>query len=90
MVIQENIDEGLKMGYLLIASLWIAYCLLHSFLISASFTVLLTSILKNYYSFYRIFFVSLSTALLIPLIRYTDQFDSNIIENFELLIDANN
>jgi len=67
------------MGYLLIASLWIAYCLLHSFLISTSFTNLLTSILKNYYAFYRIFFVSLSVALLIPLIRYTDQFDTNII-----------
>ncbi len=67
------------MGYLLIASLWIAYCLLHSFLISTSFTNQLTSILKNYYAFFRIFFVSLSVALLIPLYRYTDQFDTNII-----------
>ena len=67
------------MGYLLIASMWIAYCLLHSFLISTSFTNLLTCLLKNYYAFYRIFFVSFSLALLIPLIRYTDQLDSNII-----------
>lgn len=67
------------MGYLLIASLWIAYCLLHSFLISTSFTNLLSRLLKNYYAFYRIFFVSFSLALLIPLIKYTDQFDSNII-----------
>jgi protein-S-isoprenylcysteine O-methyltransferase Ste14 len=67
------------MDYLLIASLWIAYCLLHSFLVSISFTNLLTRLFKNYYAFYRIFFVSFSVALLIPLIRYTDQFDSNII-----------
>ena len=67
------------MGYLLIASLWIAYCLLHSFLVSTSFSNLLTHLLKNYYAFYRIFFVSFSLALLIPLIIYTDQFDSNII-----------
>ncbi len=67
------------MGYLLIASLWIAYCLLHSFLVSTSFTNLLTRLLKNYYAFYRMFFVALSLALLIPLIRYSDQFDNNII-----------
>lgn len=67
------------MGYLFIAYLWIAYVLLHSFLISTSFTNLLIRLLKNYYAFYRIFFVAFSLALLIPLIRYTDQFDSNII-----------
>ena len=44
-----------------------------------SFTNLLARSLKNYYAFYRIFFVSFSLVLLIPLIRYTDQFDSNII-----------
>lgn len=70
------------MGYLLIASLWIAYCLLHSFLVSASFTNLMIRLLKQHYAFYRIFFVSLSLGLLIPLIRYTDQFDSNIIINY--------
>jgi protein-S-isoprenylcysteine O-methyltransferase Ste14 len=69
----------LKMDYLLIAVMWIAYCLLHSFLISTGFTNLLTRLLKNYYAFYRIFFVTISLALLIPLIRYTDQLDSNII-----------
>jgi methanethiol S-methyltransferase len=67
------------MAYLLIASMWIAYCILHSFLISTSFTNLLAHSLKNYYAFYRIFYASLSLVLLIPLIRYTDQSDSNII-----------
>jgi len=67
------------MDYLLIASLWIAYCLLHSFLITTSFTNLMTRLLKDYYAFYRIFFVIISVVLLIPLINYTDQLDSNII-----------
>ncbi len=67
------------MDYLLIASMWVAYCLLHSFLISTRFTNLMTRLLKNYYAFYRIFFVSFSVVLLIPLISYTDQLDSNII-----------
>lgn len=67
------------MDYLLIASMWIAYCLLHSFLISTVFTDFLTRLLKDYYAFYRIFFVFISVALLIPLIKYTDQLDSNII-----------
>lgn len=67
------------MDYLLIALMWMTYCLLHSFLISTSFTNQLTRLLKNYYAFYRIFFVSFSLALLIPLIRYTNQSDSNII-----------
>lgn len=59
--------------------MWIAYCSLHSFLISTSFTNLMTRLLGNYYAFYRIFFVSISVVLLIPLIGYTDQLDSNII-----------
>src|SRR5512136_2518893 len=81
-------NEGLKMNYLLIASMWIAYCLLHSFLISTSFTNLLTRLFKNYYAFYRIFFVSFSLVLLIPLIRYTDQFDSNIIITYSPLLNT--
>jgi methanethiol S-methyltransferase len=74
------------MGYLLIASMWIAYCVLHSFLVSTGFTNLLARSLKNYYAFYRIFYVSLSLVLLIPLIRYTDQFDSNIIITYSPLL----
>lgn len=59
--------------------MWIAYCLLHSFLISTSFTNMMIRLLKNYYAFYRIFFISISAVLLIPLISYTDKLDSNII-----------
>ncbi len=77
----------IMMDYLLIASMWIAYCLLHSFLVSTSFTNLMTSLLKNYYAFYRIFFVSFSLVLLIPLIRYTDQFDTNIIITYSQPLD---
>jgi methanethiol S-methyltransferase len=74
------------MGYLLIASMWTAYCILHSLLVSTRFTNLLARSLKNYYAFYRIFYVSLSLVLLIPLIRYTDQSDSNIIITYSPLL----
>lgn len=72
------------MDYLLIASLWIAYCLLHSFLISTSFTNLAIRLLKDYYAFYRTFFVIISVALLLPLIDYTNQLDNNIIIAYSL------
>jgi len=72
------------MDYLLIALMWAAYCLLHSFLVSTNFTNLIAGLLRDYYAFYRIFFVSFSVALLIPLVRYTDQFDTNIIITYSL------
>jgi len=56
------------MKYLLITLMWAGYCLLHSFLISIRFTNLMARLLKNYYAFFRIFFVSFSIVLLIPLI----------------------
>ena len=67
------------MKYLLIALLWTGYCLLHSFLISIRFTDLVTRLLKDYYAFYRIFYVFISLVLLIPLINYTAQLDNNVI-----------
>jgi len=39
----------------------------------------MTRLSKNYYAFYRIFFVFISLILLIPLINYTGQIDNNII-----------
>jgi protein-S-isoprenylcysteine O-methyltransferase Ste14 len=67
------------MEYLIIALMWTGYCLLHSFLISIRFTNLMTRLLKDYYAFYRIFFVSISLVLLIPLISYTAQLDNKVI-----------
>ena len=69
----------LEMKYLLIALMWTGYCLLHSFLISIRFTDLVTRLLKDYYAFYRIFYVFISLVLLIPLINYTAQLDNNVI-----------
>ena len=72
--------------YLLIALMWTGYCLLHSFLISIRFTDLMTRLLKNYYAFYRIFYISISLALLIPLINYTAQLDNMVIITYGLTI----
>jgi methanethiol S-methyltransferase len=67
------------MNYLLIVILWAAYCAFHSFLISVGFTALMTRFLKNYYAFYRLFYVVISFILLVPLIRFTGKFESQVI-----------
>ena len=67
------------MDYLFIGGLWCGYCALHSFLISIWFTEFVKRFIKKYYSFYRLFYVVLSFILLIPLIKYTAQFDNQII-----------
>jgi methanethiol S-methyltransferase len=72
--------------YLLIALMWTGYCSLHSFLIGIRFTDLMKHLLKNYYAFYRIFYVSISLALLIPLINYTAQLDNKVIITYGLTI----
>ena len=72
------------MKYLLIALMWAGYCLLHSFLIGIRFTDLMDRLLKNYYAFYRIFYVLISVVLLIPLINYTAKLDDTIIITYSL------
>ena len=67
------------MNYLLVVILWTAYCVLHSFLISVRFAALMTRLLKNYYAFYRLFYVVISFILLVPLIRFTGEFQSPVI-----------
>jgi methanethiol S-methyltransferase len=67
------------MEYLFVASVWVAYCALHSYLISIGFTNLMIRLLKNYYAFYRLFYILFSLALLIPLINFTGQFNTNIV-----------
>jgi len=74
------------MEHLLLAIMWIGYCALHSYLISIRFTNLMKGFLKKYYSFYRLFYVLISIILLIPLIVYNVQLDSNIIVTYGLYL----
>jgi len=71
------------MEYLFVASLWIGYCALHSYLISIGFTNLMVRFLKDYYAFYRLFYILFSLALLIPLINFTTHSDTNIIITYD-------
>ena len=70
--------EDFKMNYLLLAFMWTAYCALHSYLISISFTNLMHRLLKEYYAFYRLFYVLVSVFTLIPIFKYS-ALDSNAI-----------
>jgi len=70
------------MKYLVLSLMWVGYCALHSFLISIRFTNIITRLLKNYYAFYRLFYVLLSLVLLVLLINYTSQLDNEIIISY--------
>jgi methanethiol S-methyltransferase len=74
------------MKYLVIFMLWAGYCVLHSFMISIWFTGIMQRSLKEYYAFYRIFFVLVSTLLLFPLIRYTVQLDHEVVITYSQAI----
>jgi len=67
------------MKYLILSSIWAGYCFLHSYLISIRFTNYLTRVLKNYYAFYRLFYVLISLILLVWVINYTAPLDTTII-----------
>lgn len=60
------------MKYFIIILTWSAYCYLHSYLISIKFTDYMIRSLKNYYAFFRIFYIVISLVLLVILINYTD------------------
>jgi methanethiol S-methyltransferase len=67
------------MKYLLIAVLWAAYCALHSYLISIRVSDFMKRLLKNYYAFYRLFYIIISFVLLIPLLNFSAQIDHEVI-----------
>ncbi len=71
------------MRYLLVVLFWTGYVSLHSFLISIRFTNLMTRLLKDYYAFYRLFYVLISLILIIPIINYTSQLDDTVIFVYE-------
>jgi protein-S-isoprenylcysteine O-methyltransferase Ste14 len=72
------------MKYMVIILLWAGYCALHSFLISVRFTAMMNRLLKKYYAFYRLFYILISLALIIPLLRYGDRVDTQIIITYGL------
>ena len=67
------------MKYLVIILLWAVYCFLHSFMISIWFSNIMKRLLRNFYAFYRLFYVLVSSLLLLPLIRYTIQLDHEVV-----------
>ncbi len=57
--------------YILLSLLWIAYCVVHSALISVTVTDFLKGALGDRYRFYRLFFNIFSVATLVPLLIYS-------------------
>jgi len=71
------------MEYIFVLFLWTLYVALHSYLISTGFTNLMIRVLKEYYAFYRLFYILISLALLIPLLNYANQIDDKVIIIYE-------
>jgi methanethiol S-methyltransferase len=67
------------MKYVMAVFMWSAYCALHSYLISTKVTDLLRKRWCKFYGVYRVVYIAISIALLIPLIRWTTQADQTII-----------
>ena len=59
------------MEYFILAVLWITFCVLHSVLISTSFTKILKQKTSDAYRFHRLFYNIFSIATLIPIALYT-------------------
>ena len=57
--------------YIVLAFLWIAYCVVHSALISITVTDFLKHALGDRYRFYRLFFNIFSVTTLVPLLVYS-------------------
>jgi protein-S-isoprenylcysteine O-methyltransferase Ste14 len=59
-------------NYIVLSLLWIAYCVVHSALISVTVTDFLKGVLGRQYRFYRVFFNLFSLATLILLLGYSN------------------
>jgi protein-S-isoprenylcysteine O-methyltransferase Ste14 len=69
-------ENGLAMDYLLLAALWIAWCSLHSVLISIGVTRYLKSRLGEKFRFYRLAYNATALATLLPLWWYSRSLQS--------------
>jgi len=57
--------------YIVLALLWVAYCVIHSALISITVTDFLKRALGDKYRFYRLFFNIFSAGTVVPLVMYS-------------------
>jgi len=58
-------------NYIMLALIWMAYCVVHSALISITVTKFLNRALGDRYRFYRLFFNVFSVGTLVPLLLYS-------------------
>jgi protein-S-isoprenylcysteine O-methyltransferase Ste14 len=59
------------MKYFILSVLWVLFCVIHSGMISLTFTEFIKRITGNYYRFYRLFYNIISIAVLIPIVIYS-------------------
>ena len=73
----------MTMNYVLLALLWIAWCAIHSGLISVTATEFFRHRLGTHYRFYRIFFNVVATVTIIPVVLYAHSIDGEVLFSWE-------
>ncbi len=71
------------MDYLLLASLWIVWCVVHSGMISITATEFFKRRLGSNYRFYRVFYNSVAVATIIPVLLYARSLHEHVLFRWE-------
>ncbi len=71
------------MDYLLLASLWIVWCVVHSGMISVTATEFFKRRLRGHYRFYRLFYNVLAVATIIPVLLYARSLHEHVLFRWE-------
>ncbi len=71
------------MNYVLLTLLWIAWCAIHSSLISVTATEFFRRWLGTHYRFYRIFFNVVATVTIVPVVLYGYSIDGDVLFSWE-------
>jgi methanethiol S-methyltransferase len=69
--------------YLLLAALWIVWCVVHSGMISITVTGFFRRRLGSYYRFYRVFYNFLAVATVIPVILHAESLQEHVLFRWE-------
>lgn len=67
------------MNYLLLITLWIVWCFLHSFFTTTKTTTWFKERLENKFAFYRVFYNLFSTATVLPLLYWQSTVPGTVI-----------
>ena len=78
----SEIYGGQELKYLIIALMWSVFGLIHSFLVSVRFSSWASSIMGQYFAFYRLTYNVFSLLLFVIILSFTRTLDSELVIQF--------